>query len=130
MGAPSSHEVIIVVDDEEFVRAAFGDMLRTLGYTVLTATDGEHALSVMSEHGAAIHLVVSDITMPAMDGLEFAALVRAAYPALPVLLVSGESPTFLMDNRERVPEGTFFLGKPVSLGALAHQVRVILDSQG
>ena len=130
MGAPNGHEVIVVVDDEEFVRSVFSDMLRTLGYTVLTATDGEHALAVMSEHREPVNLVLSDISMPHMDGFELVSLVRSAYPMIPVLLVSGESAQFVMDNRERVPDGTHFLSKPVSMGALANQVRRILDAAG
>src|SRR5687768_3281662 len=109
MGSPNIHEVIVVVDDEEYVRNVFSDMLRTLGYTVLTAKDGEHALEVLSEHSAPVHLVISDINMPKMDGLEFVELLRSAYPNMPALLVSGEGTQYLMDNRERIPEGTHFL---------------------
>jgi CheY-like chemotaxis protein len=127
MGSPSIHEIIVVVDDEEYVRNVFSEMLRTLGYTVLTAQDGEHALQVMSEHSAPVHLVISDINMPRMDGLEFVELLRSAYPGMPALLVSGEGTQYLMDNHDRIPEGTHFLAKPVTMGALANQVRQILD---
>jgi CheY-like chemotaxis protein len=129
MGSPSSNEVIIVVDDEEFVRNVFGDTLRTLGYTVLEATDGDNALEVMSEHRAPIHLVISDINMPSMDGLEFVGMLRAAYPNMPALLVSGQGAEYMMDNRDRVPEGVHFLAKPVAIADLANKVRRILDEQ-
>ena len=129
MGSPSSNEIIIIVDDEEFVRNVFGDTLRTLGYTVLEATDGDNALEVMSEYGAPIHLVISDINMPSMDGLEFVGMLRAAYPNMPALLVSGQGPQYMMDNRDRVPEGVHFLAKPVAIADLANKVRKILDAQ-
>jgi CheY-like chemotaxis protein len=128
MASPSSNEVIVVVDDEEFVRNVFSQTLRTLGYTVLLAKDGEHALQVMQEHHAPVHLVISDISMPHMDGLEFVGLLRAAYPEMPALLVSGQGPQYMMDNRDRVPENVHFLAKPVTMGELASKVRKILDS--
>lgn len=127
MGSPSGNEVIVIVDDEDFVRDIFGETLRTLGYTVLEARDGEHALQVMQEHHAPVHLVISDIAMPEMDGLEFVGLLRAAYPSIPALLVSGQGPQYMMDNRDRVPEGVHFLAKPVTMGELASKVRRILD---
>jgi two-component system cell cycle sensor histidine kinase/response regulator CckA len=128
MGSPSAHEVIIVVEDEEGVRTVFARSLRSLGYTVLEAENGEQALQVMSEHAAPVHLVMSDINMPEMDGLEFMSLVRSAYPSLPGLLVSGESPQFLMENRDRAPEGVHFLAKPVTIAGLANKVRQIIDA--
>ena len=128
MGSPSRHEIIVVVDDEEYVRTVFAEMLATLGYTVLTANDGEDALRVMSAHDAPVHLVISDVNMPAMDGFEFAALLRSAYPDMPMLLVSGEGPQYMMDNRDRIPERVHFLAKPVQMGELASRVRKILDA--
>jgi two-component system cell cycle sensor histidine kinase/response regulator CckA len=127
MASPSSNEVIVIVDDEDFVRDVFGKTLRTLGYTVLVAKDGEHALQVMQDHHAPVHLVISDIQMPEMDGLEFVGLLRSAYPDMPALLVSGAGPQYMMDHRDRIPEGVHFLAKPVAIGELASKVRQILD---
>ena len=129
MGSPSPNEVLVVVDDEDFIRDLFGHTLRTLGYTVLEATDGEHALQVMQEHHAPVSLVISDISMPQMDGLEFVGLLRSAYPGMPALFVSGQGPQYMMDNRDRIPEGVHFLAKPVTQGQLATKVRRILDSE-
>jgi two-component system, cell cycle sensor histidine kinase and response regulator CckA len=129
MGSPSNHEVIVVVDDEEFVRDVFSHTLRTVGYTVLEAKDGDHALEVMTEHSAPVHLVISDINMPGMDGLDFVSMLRAAYPDMPALLVSGQGPQYMMDNRDRVPEGVHFLAKPVAIADLTNKVRKILDDE-
>jgi CheY-like chemotaxis protein len=128
MGSPSANEVIVVVDDDEGVRKTFAHMLRAVGYSVLEAVDGDDALRVMSEHGAPVHLVLSDINMPNMDGMEFVGLLRAAYPDIPALLVSGQGTQWMMDNRDRMPENTHFLAKPVSIAGLANKVREILDA--
>ena len=130
MGSPSQNEVLVVVDDDDFIRDSYSDVLRTLGYTVLVAENGEHALQVMTAHDAPVHLVISDINMPEMDGLEFVGMLRAAYPNIPALFVSGQSAQYMMDNRDRVPEGVHFLAKPVTMGQLANRVRHILDGDG
>jgi len=129
MASPSPNEVLVIVDDEDFIRDLFGQTLRALGYTVLEATDGENALQVMQDHHAPVSLVISDISMPEMDGLEFVGLLRAAYPDMPALLVSGQGPQYMMDNRDRVPDGVHFLAKPVTQGELASKVRKILDAE-
>jgi CheY-like chemotaxis protein len=128
MASPSQNEVLVVVDDDDFIRDSYSDVLRTLGYTVLVAENGEHALKVMTDHGAPIHLVISDINMPEMDGLEFVGMLRAAYPTIPALFVSGQSAQYMMDNRDRIPEGVHFVAKPVTMGQLANRVRQILDA--
>lgn len=128
MDHSSQMEAVVVVDDDDFIRDSYSDVLRTLGYTVLVAEDGEHALQVMTDHDAPIHLVISDISMPNMDGLEFVGMLRAAYPNMKALLVSGQGPQYLVDNRDRIPEGVHFLAKPVTMGQLASRVRQILDA--
>jgi CheY-like chemotaxis protein len=127
MVTSSQKECVVVVDDDDFIRDNYGDILRNLGYTVLLADNGEHALQVMTDHGAPVHLVISDISMPEMDGLEFVGLLRAAYPNIPTLLVSGQSAQYMVDNRDRIPDGVHFLAKPVTMGQLASRVRQILD---
>jgi two-component system cell cycle sensor histidine kinase/response regulator CckA len=128
MSSPNPNEVIVIVDDEDLIRDMFGGTLRTLGYTVLAAENGEQAMQVMQAHHAPVSLVISDISMPEMDGLEFVGLLRAAYPNLPCLFVSGQGPQYMMDNRNRIPDGVHFLAKPLTMGQLASTVRGILDA--
>jgi two-component system cell cycle sensor histidine kinase/response regulator CckA len=125
----SQKEAVIVVDDDDFIRDSYGDVLRNLGYTVLVAEDGEDALRVMTDYGAPIHLVISDISMPRMDGLEFVGMLRAAYPNMAALLVSGQGAQYLVDNRDRIPERVHFLAKPVTMGELASRVQEILAAR-
>jgi two-component system cell cycle sensor histidine kinase/response regulator CckA len=120
--------VIVVVDDEESVREVIAQLLRSDGFTVLEAENGEHALQVMQDHHAPIDLLVSDINMPEMDGLELVGFLRAAYPGLRALFVSGQGAEYMMENRDRVSEGTHFLAKPFQLDVLRTRVREILDA--
>jgi two-component system cell cycle sensor histidine kinase/response regulator CckA len=125
---PPATGVIVVVDDEEEVRRVIGRLLESSGYTVLEATNGEHALQVMQEHHAPVDLLISDINMPEMDGLELVGFLRDAYPNLRALLVSGQSAEYLVANRDRIPEATHFLAKPFELDTLRARVQQILES--
>ena len=94
MGTPAdrlSERVVLVVDDEEPVRRYLARSLAEGGYRVVEAHDGQEALALLMRLGATvIGLVVSDITMPRVSGLELAAVVEARWPTVPVLLVSGQ----------------------------------------
>ena len=121
-------EVILVVEDEPSVRAPMCRMLREQGYLVLEAGNGEHALRVMQEHHAPIHLVITDVMMPEMDGAELVSLLRDWYPGMRVLFISGYSKQFLEARGDTV-EGSAFLAKPFSLDAMARRVRELLDEK-
>ena len=121
-------EVVLVVEDEPSVRAPVCRMLREQGYHVLEATNGEDALKVMQEHHAPIHLVITDVMMPEMDGAELVSLLRDWYPGMRVLFISGYSKQFLEARGDTV-EGSAFLAKPFSLDAMARRVRELLDEK-
>ncbi len=86
---PGGTETILVVDDEEGICDATARMLRKAGYQVLTAYGGPEALAVASRHPGAIELLLTDVRMPGLSGVELADRLRAARPGLPVLLISG-----------------------------------------
>jgi two-component system cell cycle sensor histidine kinase/response regulator CckA len=125
---PDNSGVIVVVDDDEDVRSVIARLLERDGYTVLEAENGEHALEVMQEHHGPVDLLVSDINMPEMDGLELVGFLRDAYPSLRALFVSGQGPQYLMENRDRIAEGTHFLAKPFKPEALSERVREIISA--
>jgi signal transduction histidine kinase len=79
---------ILVVDDEDLVRAGTAEMLRDLGHTVYEASSGPQALAIL-EAGTAVDVVVTDYMMPRMDGGELAAQIRGSHPDLPILVVTG-----------------------------------------
>lgn len=124
-GEASGTEVILVVDDEAGVRAPIARMLKHLGYFVLEASNGEDALQVISEYGAPVHLVISDVRMPEMDGAELAEMLRSAFPDMRLLLISGVG-AHAVDVSQQI-EGCRFLAKPFTLEELAVTVRSLLD---
>jgi CheY-like chemotaxis protein len=94
MGLPAQllHErVVLVVDDEDLVRHMTARTLTGGGLRVLEARDGEEAVSLLETLGSnAVGLVVSDIRMPRMDGLQLAGTVAQRWPEVPILLMSGQ----------------------------------------
>lgn len=118
-------EVVLVVDDEAAVRSPIARMLKHLGYFVLEASNGEDALQVISDYGGPVHLVISDVRMPEMDGAELANMLRSAFPDMRLLLISGVGAHAVSVSQEI--EGCRFLAKPFTLEELAVTVRGLLD---
>jgi two-component system cell cycle sensor histidine kinase/response regulator CckA len=85
-----SDAVVLVVDDEDLVRRLMARTLTDAGYRVVEARSGVEAVAVLSSDAGGIHLVVSDIAMPRMTGVELAAVVTERWPTVPLLLVSGQ----------------------------------------
>src|SRR5262245_36409653 len=102
-----SKATVLIVDDEPLVRDLLSRILERDGYSVLTAADGQQALQLASEHGDAIDLLVSDIQMPGMTGIELAKQLNRFLPNLPVLLMSGFSQSVIV-----LKESWTFLQKP------------------
>ncbi len=114
---------ILLVEDEDMVRAVAERALVRHGYTVLTATNGEEALAVLSGDQP-IDLLVSDVVMPTMDGPTLGREARALFPKLPILFMSGYAEEQLRRSIDLERMG--FLPKPFSVKALAEAVRVAL----
>ena len=84
---------VLVVDDEESLRRVVARALTGVGFGVLEADNGASALGLLASGNASVHLVISDIHMPVMDGLTFARELRMRLPSLPILFITGrESP--------------------------------------
>ena len=118
----TGHGTILLVEDEEAVRAFAGRALRSRGYTVLEAASGVEALSVIEKEGKALDLVVSDVVMPEMDGPTLLRELRKEHPDLKVIFVSGYAEEAFKKN---LPEGAqfAFLAKPFSLKQLVEAVK-------
>ncbi|HWB02613.1 MAG TPA: response regulator [Verrucomicrobiales bacterium] len=125
--APRGAETLLVVEDEPAVRHLACSILKTHGYEVLPASNGQEALHVASEHhGSQIRLVVTDVIMPLMDGKVMAEWLRATYPDLGILFTSGYTDEALAPHGV-LEEGVEFLSKPYSPATLLCKVREMLD---
>jgi two-component system cell cycle sensor histidine kinase/response regulator CckA len=117
---------ILLVEDEDMVRAVAERALTRQGYTVTTASDGEEGLEIVSG-GASFDLVVSDVVMPGMDGPAMAREIRNRVPGLPVLFMSGYAEEQL---REQIDiENMHFIPKPFSVQQIADKVAEVLGAR-
>lgn len=123
---PRGHETILVVEDEPAVRALMVRVLRRAGYTVLEVQDGNEAIQIVRGHQGAVHLLLTDVVMPQMDGKLLAGLLRDAQPDLRVLYVSGYA-TEVLSRYGVLPEEIDLLQKPFTGTTLAVRVRQALD---
>jgi two-component system cell cycle sensor histidine kinase/response regulator CckA len=117
---------ILLVEDEDMVRAVAERALTRHGYTVLTASNGEEALEILSG-GAAIDLLISDVVMPTMDGPTMVRQARKKWPDLPILFMSGYAEEQLRKaiDLDRVA----FLPKPFSVQQLAEAARAAMEAK-
>ncbi|WBH16394.1 hybrid sensor histidine kinase/response regulator [Sphingomonas radiodurans] len=118
---------VLLVEDEDMVRAVAERALTRQGYTVLTAENGEAALEIIERHPRP-DLLVSDVVMPVMDGPTMARRARARYPDLPILFMSGYAEEQL--RRSIDLENVAFIPKPFSVQQLAEAAREALSQQG
>ncbi len=120
-------ETILLVDDESMILDVGREMLKRLGYEVLTAPDGEAALTLYREHGSRIDLVILDMIMPGMSGGELFKRLKTADPSVRVLLSSGYS--ISGQASQIIAQGCRgFIQKPFSLQHLSQKIRSVLDS--
>lgn len=124
----SGNETILLVEDEDDVRKLASTILHMLGYTVIEASSAEHALLLAPSHHGPIHLLVSGVILPGMDGHTLSDHLKAVRPEMRVLLMSGMADNSvvqdIIDNR-KAP----FLQKPFSAMRLGWKVREVLDNK-
>jgi len=122
-----SSETVLLVEDEDEVRAAVCESLRIRGYIVLEARHGREAVMLCRRHAGPIHLLLTDVVMPQMTGPELVQRVSPLHPEMKVLYISGYTSDAL-HQRNLMEPGTAFLQKPFTPDALAQQVRAVLDT--
>jgi CheY-like chemotaxis protein len=120
------NETILVVEDGDAVRNLVCLMLVQNGYRVLEASNGRDALRICETHPEAIQLVLTDLVMPQMKGVELAERLRGVRPGLRILIMSGytDEPVIQRLGRESVA----FLAKPFTSVGLVEKVRQVLDA--
>ena len=122
----SGDERILVVEDQDPVRAAARRILAARGYTVLEAPTCNEALAMAVAHQGNLDLLVTDVVMPQMSGRELAERLKRWCPEIKALFISGYSAE-AAEQAGRLPPGTAFLEKPFDHGALLAEVRELLD---
>jgi two-component system cell cycle sensor histidine kinase/response regulator CckA len=128
MAAQSSEprETVLVVDDEPDVLSMASDILRATGYKVLSTGDPREALKLASSMAEPIHLLLTDIVMPLMNGGELAKQLRAIRPDVKVLFMSAYSTQYVEDYGVRLGPGELFLVKPFDMAELQSKVKAVL----
>jgi len=118
-------ETVLIVEAEDPVRDLEQTVLRAEGYVVLTAASGSEALELSGGHPGPIHLVVTDVAMPDMNGAELCRRLKALRPGMKVLYLSGHPDETLAWLG--LQDGVVLLRKPFGLDELRATVRAVLD---
>lgn len=126
--SPGRGETILLVEDEPAVMQTCRRMLESLGYRVLIAGTPGEAVRLAAEHAGTLDLLLTDVVMPEMNGLDLARTLRASHPGLKCLFMSGYTAD-IIDSQGVLPEGLHLVRKPFSLQDLALQVRKVLQPE-
>ncbi|MEP6494374.1 MAG: response regulator [bacterium] len=120
-------ETVLLVDDNAMFREFGALALRSYGYTVIEAEDGEEAIAAIARFLAPVHLVVTDVIMPNLDGHDLVKTLRGWYPNIRVLFMSGYA-RGEAGVRDQADDATGFLAKPFQVNQLAAAMRGLLDT--
>ncbi|HET9958363.1 MAG TPA: ATP-binding protein, partial [Polyangiaceae bacterium] len=124
--APKTDETLLVCDDDDDVRRLVVEVLRMRGGTVLEARNGLEALELLAPHSKELKLLITDVVMPHMSGVELSRHFRQRCPGLPVLYLSGYTEDYGLLQGALAP-GEHFLAKPFMPGDLTRAAANILD---
>ena len=119
---------VLVVEDEEMLRNMAATMLERFGFSVLKGNDGLEALEIFKQHQSEIKFVLTDLTMPRMNGWETLNELRKLQPGIPVILASGYDLAHVMEgDHPELPQA--FLAKPYNLKSLRNAISQALESR-
>lgn len=125
---PKPAKTILVVDDDQEVLALATDILQMAGYTVLSTADPRHALRLVRTHVEPVDLLLTDVVMPLMSGLQLAEEVRTIRPEVKILFMSAYHTEEIEAYRIQFAPRGLFLHKPFTAAWLGKTVRAALDS--
>ncbi len=121
-------ETVLVVEDEDSILQLCKRMLTELGYSVLTANTPEESINMAKTHDKEIHLLMTDVVMPRMNGRDLAEHLQAVYPAIKILFMSGYTANVIAHHGV-LEKGIHFVTKPLSRQVLAAKVREALEEK-
>ena len=122
----SRGEMVLVVEDEQAILTIARRVLERLGYTVLIANTPGQAIRLAEEHAGKIHLLMTDVIMPEMNGRDLARRILSLHPKLKCLYMSGYTADVIARHGV-LEDGVHFIQKPFSLQDLAAKVRATLE---
>jgi PAS domain S-box-containing protein len=129
IASPTGSETVLLVEDDEMVRRLSQRVLTHLGYEVIQANDIKDAIRICREHPAPIHLLLTDVIMPEMNGVDLYTLLKAKRTDMKALFMSGYAEDVVV-RQGVIPEGTEFIQKPFNMEDLANRVRQVIDNYG
>jgi CheY-like chemotaxis protein len=124
-GPAGGSETILLVEDQAEVRGLIRDILEDKGYRTLDAASGDDAIAIASRSSQTLHLLITDMVLPGMNGAEIVAGIRAIQPGIRVLKMSGYTDRLALQS----DDGTSFIQKPFTGDALLKKIREILDAK-
>lgn len=122
------HETVLVVEDESAILDLCRIMLEQQGYQVLAAATPGEAIQLAGEHSGEIHLLITDMVMPGMNGRDLAKRFLSIYPAMKCLFMSGYTANMIA-HQGILDEGVYFIQKPFSRNDLTARVREVLEQK-
>jgi two-component system, cell cycle sensor histidine kinase and response regulator CckA len=125
--ATRGHETLLLVEDEPSILKLTARMIAQQGYAVLSAGTPGEAIRLAREHAGEIHLLMTDVVMPEMNGRDLARNLLSLYPQLKRLFMSGY-PADVIAHQGILEAGVYFIQKPFSQQSLAAKIREVLDS--
>lgn len=117
-------EKILIVDDDEGVREMLADLFGALDYRPIVACNGREAISLLEKQE--VSLVISDIKMPVMDGIEMLKQIKARYPHLGVILITGYKPDYSW-NEVMKAGASDYITKPFNIDLIEKKVRAYFE---
>jgi CheY-like chemotaxis protein len=123
---PTGTETVLLVEDDDVVRAMTVEILTLLGYSILEAANGEEALQICKRYHGPIELLFTDVVMPKMNGAELARRILTLRPDIKALFMSGYTDDAVV-RHGILQDDVYFLQKPVTPKVLAQTLRTILN---
>lgn len=119
-------EWILLVEDNDQVRHLANAILNRQGYRVISAKGGDEAINVLERHDGPLHLLLTDVVMPGMNGKALFEKICQCYPDAKVLYMSGYTPNVIAHSGI-LDEGIQLIQKPFTVNGLAEKIRIVLD---
>ena len=122
---PQGNETILIVDDNPSIRQLIIETLKPLGYHCLQAASGKEAIDVIRKYDGEVHLLLTDVVMPYMNGRELAEKIRKERPDIKIIFMSGYTENIIAHHGV-LEQGINYISKPITPIALTQKIKIVL----